>query len=148
MAQYTPQDQVLLGSIKTYRLMPYTDWIWNSWEALCRHLLLAPIGNSILAHWRMEDILKHLQPYANLEGTTRKAITTALGKLSITQAAHTWDNTSNSWISLGAKMACTRIIPLDIKEQTMLFLANLQEANSVTIEDTDLDQWITWWKKL
>lgn len=91
----------------------------------------------------MEAILKHLQPYANLEGTTRKDITITLGKLGITQAAHIWDNTSNTWKSFEAKMDQTRGIFAEIKEWTIWLIYDLQEANLVAIEkDRDLDLWI------
>lgn len=63
---------------------------------LHRHLLLSPNGNTIPSHWRMEDILNQLQPFANMGAPTLKSITFVLGILGITRAEHLWDQDNNS----------------------------------------------------
>lgn len=103
-AQYSHLDRILLCLVRTYHIMQCTTGIWQAWAALRRHLLLSLEGNSICAHWRMEDILNHLLPYVNMDIGKRKIIILALRKLGITKAAHLWDSEEHTWKSFDTKL--------------------------------------------
>lgn len=141
-AQYT-QDQIILASIHTYRSMPYTAGIQKAWEALRWHLILIPKGNVILAHWQVEDLLNHLQPYANMEKVTLKNITIVLGKLGIMRESHLQNDVTDMWASFETKLDhMIRGIYAELKALVILVLESLQEAKSVTLDKVaDPDLW-------
>lgn len=76
------------------------------------HLLLALMDNLIPAHWRIEDILNHLQSFANMEKRELKALTFIMGKLGIVRTEHLWDKSDNSWKSFEEKIARTKGITM------------------------------------
>lgn len=87
--------------------MHYIAGIWKAWEALQRHLVLSPVGNQLPAHWRIEELLNHLQPYANMQKTTLKSITFLFEKLGIMKLGHLWNPLDNTWKSFTEKMKHT-----------------------------------------
>lgn len=116
--------------------------IWRAWEALRRYLILSQTSNQLPDHWRIEEVLNHLQPYANMGKETLKILVFLFGKIGVTIIGHLWNNTDNTWKTFTEKLKRTRGIPHDLKELAAAVLEDLQEASTVVTEkDTDPDLW-------
>lgn len=109
-----------------------------SWLELRKHLFLSLEDNLIPDHWRVEDILHSLHPFATMEEETLKRITLILGKLGITKAGHMREPVGIDWKPFVEKMARTQGILVDIRDLTSQFLIAIFVA-SRTIEERNAD---------
>lgn len=142
MDQYTSLEKIMLGMVHTCRSMTYTTGLWKAWVSLRCHQLLSLVGDALLAHWQIEEIINSLPPFSCLSTVTCKSLTHVMGKLEVTRVAHLWDPTRDSQKNFDKNLDCIRGVPVELKEITSHLLEAIQETKFITEEKpTDPNIW-------
>lgn len=113
--------------------------------SLEKHLILMPNSQTLLACWRIVDIVNVMHPFARLNHNQASSLEKLLGRMGISTIFDLWDEDSHSWRPLETRLGRIRGLPTWLRESALALLDAVQpiECPSFDLEvDPNLWEWI------
>lgn len=104
--------------------------VWKSWLKLRRRLLLTPSDAALPARWRVDDVIKSMQPFASLDPSKANVLEELLGRLGITHIADLWDSENQAWRDVKECILRLRGLSQWLSDSSIAFLDAIQATKS------------------